>query len=141
VSVPQTGSHVPAEDTGRAADLVAAKQHTFNSGSIYSDAPSLGQTELEGLTPSDADLGAFRTKSLRNITESAPYYHTGAKQTLAEVIEFYDRGGETTGFVGDKDPRIEPLGLSAVERTDLGAFLVTLTGAPVPAELLVDPRP
>ena len=37
------------------------------------------------------ELFAFRTVSLRQVTETAPYMHDGAIATLEEVIEFYDR--------------------------------------------------
>ena len=38
------------------------------------------------------ELFAFRTVSLRQVTETAPYMHDGAIATTEEVIEFYDRG-------------------------------------------------
>src|SRR5690606_11069544 len=47
--VPQEGPNVPEEDLGRAEDLDGAKKHEFNTGSIYSDNPKLGQKKLEAL--------------------------------------------------------------------------------------------
>jgi cytochrome c peroxidase len=43
---------------------------------------------------SPRDRGAFKTPGLRNVALTAPYFHNGSKATLAEVIEFYARGGE-----------------------------------------------
>jgi hypothetical protein len=43
---------------------------------------------------SEADRGAFRTPTLRNVTLTAPYMHDGSLGMLRDVIEFYDGGGE-----------------------------------------------
>lgn len=73
------------------------------------------------------DLGAFKTPALREVTHTAPYMHDGSLRTLAEVIDFYDRGGNAspTG-----DPLIEPLELSRAEKADLLAFLGALSSEP-----------
>jgi cytochrome c peroxidase len=52
--------------------------------------------------------------------------HNGVFQTLEEVIDFYDQGG---GAVVGKSPLIQPLGLTAQEKSDLLAVLEALTGA------------
>jgi len=50
--------------------------------------------------------------------------HDGSLATLSDVIDFYDRGGiDNPG----KDPLLRPLHLSAVEKQQLAAFLLTLT--------------
>ena len=36
---------------------------------------------------------AFKTPSLRNIAQRAPYMHDGSKPTLDDVIDLYDKGG------------------------------------------------
>ena len=78
-----------------------------------------------------SDKGAFKTPTLRSITETAPYMHDGAFNTLEEVVGFYDQGGNANPNL---DTRIKPLGLSAQEKTDLIAFLKALTGEPIPFE-------
>ena len=93
---------------------------------------------LDGLAPTEPVRGAFRTPSLRHIAQTAPYMHNGSLATLDDVVEFYDRGGDAAGFSGVKAVEMSPLGLTADEKTDLVAFLRTLTGAPVAAELMVD---
>lgn len=55
--------------------------------------------------------------------------HTGTLATLAEVVDFYNRGGDFNA--PNKPPIIAPLGLTDAERTALIAFL----GRP-----LTDPR-
>ena len=45
------------------------------------------------VTHVDHDKGAFKTPTLRSITETAPYMHDGAFKSLEEVIDFLDKGG------------------------------------------------
>lgn len=75
--------------------------------------------------------GAFKTPGLRNIAETAPYFHNGGVATLAEVVEFYDRGGNFCNTnMDDLDPDIEfrhGLQLLPEEEEALVAFLISLT--------------
>lgn len=70
------------------------------------------------------DIGRFRTPSLRELRYTAPYMHNGVFATLAEVVDFFDRGG---GDAPNKSPLLQPLGLSAAEKSDLVAFLEALS--------------
>jgi cytochrome c peroxidase len=137
--VPQVGENVPAEDLGRFEDLPRALSHTFNSGSIYSDAVEVGKEKLADLAPAEADRGAFRTKGLRGVAETAPYFHNGSKATLLEVVEHYNAGGAATGVTGTKDEKLVPLNLTRQEMADLVAFLEALSGEPLPADLTEPP--
>ena len=69
---------------------------------------------------------AFKTPTLRNVAERAPYLHDGSAPTLRAVIDLYDRGGIDRP---SRSPEIRPLGLTETEKADLLAFLDTLTGA------------
>ena len=72
--------------------------------------------------------GAFKTPTLRNVELTAPYFHNGSVLTLEQVVEFYNRGGNHfQNNLADVDADIEPLGLTLEERTQLVAFLKTLT--------------
>jgi cytochrome c peroxidase len=73
----------------------------------------------------EAERGAFRTPSLRNVAKTAPYMHDGSLKSLKEVIDFYIGGGNSNPQL---DPQIKPIVLSAQERADLLAFLESLTG-------------
>jgi cytochrome c peroxidase len=68
---------------------------------------------------------AFKTPSLRNIAERAPYMHDGSQPTLEAVIDHYDGGFVTRPSLASQ---IKPLGLTPEERADLVAFLRTLSG-------------
>lgn len=72
--------------------------------------------------------GAFKTPTLRDVALTAPYMHNGMYQTLDEVVEHYDRGGDNKVNLS---PNIKPLGLSADEKRDLVAFMKSLTGKPM----------
>jgi len=67
------------------------------------------------------DMGKFRTPSLRELEWTAPYMHNGIFATLEEVVDFYDAGGGAGNTV------LEPLGLSDDEKTDLVAFMRSLS--------------
>jgi cytochrome c peroxidase len=80
---------------------------------------------------------AFKTPGLREITRRSPYMHDGSLATLEEVIEHYDRGGVDRPSRSDL---MKPLGLTAQEKSDLVAFLQTLTSNLTPTALPVLPR-
>jgi cytochrome c peroxidase len=50
--------------------------------------------------------------------------HDGSLETLWDVVEFFNRGGERNPFL---DAEMKPLGLSASEVDDLVNFLGALT--------------
>jgi cytochrome c peroxidase len=95
------------------------------SGFSFSDAQraELGRFNV---TQVIADIGKFKTPTLRNIALTAPYMHDGSINTLEDVVEYYDKGGEKNPFL---DPAIFPLHLTAEEKQDLVAFLKALTSA------------
>jgi len=110
----------------------------WSSDGPYSDKKS-GKVDAIPTDPYPQDtVGKYRTKGLREVARTAPYFHSGEFKTLREVVEFYNKGGGESGFPGEKDPLLAPLNLSDSEIDDLVAFLETLNGAPLPAELLED---
>jgi cytochrome c peroxidase len=80
---------------------------------------------------------AFKTPTLRNINQRAPYMHDGSLATLSAVIDHYD-----SGFVNrpSLDPQMHRLDLTPIEKADLLAFLDTLTSADSPAVVPVLPQ-
>lgn len=84
--------------------------------------PDLGrytQTKVE------ADKGAFKTPTLRNVALTGPYMHDGSQKTLEEVVDWYDKGGHANPHLSDK---IKPIKLTAQEKADLVEFMDSLTG-------------
>ncbi len=90
-----------------------------------------GEMELTDLgrfkvTNVEADKGAFKTPSLRNIALTAPYMHDGSDKNLKEVIDFYIGAGNSNPY---RDKEIHSLDfLTGKERADLQEFLKSLTG-------------
>jgi cytochrome c peroxidase len=70
------------------------------------------------------DIGAFKTPFLRDVLLTGPYMHDGSLETLWDVVEFFNNGGERNPFL---DAEMKPLGLSAAEVDDLVNFLGALT--------------
>jgi cytochrome c peroxidase len=104
--------------------------------------PNLG---IYGQTRKRADVGKFKTPSLRNVALTAPYMHDGSVATLEEVLDHYAAGGRTIAagpYAGrghdnpNRDARMTGIALTPQNRRDLLAFLRSLTDA----EVTCDPR-
>lgn len=92
-----------------------------------------------------ADVGAFKSPSLRNIELRAPYMHDGRFATLDEVVEHYNSGVQAhpnldpalrTGGPGAGGAQPIRLNLSTADKAALVAFLKTFTDRTV----TTDPR-
>jgi len=83
---------------------------------------------LAGVTGLALDSGRFRTPTLRNVALSPPYMHDGRFNTLEEVLEHYDSGGQPSATI---DPFMKyssgGLMLQPQQKEALIAFLHTLT--------------
>jgi cytochrome c peroxidase len=76
------------------------------------------------VTKEQKDIGAFKTPQLRNVALTAPYMHDGSENTLRDVIEFYNRGGNPNPWL---DGGMRPLDLTEQEKADLVALMETFT--------------
>jgi cytochrome c peroxidase len=76
------------------------------------------------VTQQNSDRGAFRTPSLRNVAQTAPYMHDGSLRSLRAVVDFYSEGGNVNPYL---DPLIKRTSLSEKDREDLVSFLNALT--------------
>lgn len=125
------------DDVGRAAGAKQALADEFNCRSPWSDAPDQC-AELEFLVAEGHELTrAFKTPSLRNVAERAPFMHAGQIATLREVISHYDRAPKAPAGHSE----LQRLKLSATERAQLEAFLRTLSAPPsAPPAFLAPPR-
>ena len=85
-----------------------------------------GGEGIAAFTLREADLGRFRTPSLRNVAVTAPYMHDGSMATLSEVLDAYANGGRHPD-VAQKDPLVAGFDLSVAEKADVIAFLESLT--------------
>lgn len=106
------------------ANLTDEKYHNLGIG-MHKEKPDLGRHDH---TKQEADQGAFKTPTVRNVELTAPYMHDGSIKTLEEVVEWYDKGGHPNPHL-DKD--IKKLNLTPQEKADLVAFMKACTG-PLP---------
>ena len=107
----QAVSALAKSDTAQSIDRLA----------LETDASELGRFLV---TRNRADLGGFRTPTLRNAGITAPYMHDGTMPTLWDVMDHYNKGGEANLFL---DGGIESLALTEPEISDLVALMFTLT--------------
>ncbi len=125
-------------DVGRALGAQSVKADDFRCGSLYSDTQRC--EELRFLNPKFEDfMGAFKTPSLRNVAQTAPYMHTGQFATLDDVLAFY-RTLPGNARVGHRELVLTLLD-PEVSQADLLAFLQTLTGPLPEAQWLHPPQP
>lgn len=76
------------------------------------------------------DLYRFRTPSLRQVADTAPYMHDGSLATLEDVVPFYYRDMPATGPEGlplDAEPLLDH---SFSEVAPIVAFLKALSAEP-----------
>ena len=87
------------------------------------------------VTGDPADVGAFKTPSLRHVSRTAPYMHNGLIPTLRGTINLYDHGGARprprAAFADDPlfpetSERLHELELTQDEKDALEAFLRAL---------------
>lgn len=102
----------------RCHSLAIMSDHTFKYIGVRPATEDQGrfvQTNLPG------DLGSMRVPSLRNVELRVPLMRNGRLQSLEDVVDFYNRGGDFNA--PNKDPLVRPLNLSPQDRADLIAFL------------------
>jgi cytochrome c peroxidase len=133
----QTAALSAAEKAG--LELFRGKGHCVNchAGPNFSDEQyhNTGVSWVGGAFTDDgrfavsgkeADRGAFKTPTLREVARTAPYMHDGSLTTLEQVVDFYSEGGRTNPHL---DPEIRQRRFSAEEKRALVAFLRSLSGA------------
>lgn len=100
--------------------------HNTGVGAVDGE-PASGR---EAVTGKPEDAGAFKTPTLRGVALSPPYMHDGSLASLEEVVEFYAGGGNENRNLS---PLIQPLDLSAEDKTNLVAFLRALSRTSAPS--------
>lgn len=103
--------------------------HNLGLASYDTDSPDMGRFAHK---PIKVLKGAFKTPTLRDIELTAPYFHDGSANTLAEVVDHYVQGGVVTR---DLSPNMKPLNLTEQEKVDLVAYMGALTSPAIALEL------
>lgn len=125
----------------RGLELVKQKCQGCHGGELFTDNnyhnngldSDFTNTEHEGLylgryriSYELADLGKYKTPTLRNTELTAPYMHDGRFGTLEEVVEHYSSGIRNSNTL---EPRLPAGGmqLTAADKAAIVSFLKTLT--------------
>ena len=122
-------------DRGRIAGVREVLSAQFNCRSDFSDATSTECIELEFARTGYELMGTFRTPSLRNLENTAPYMHKGQIKTLAAVLQHYNDA--PLAMIGHNEAK--PLNLSGRELQQLEAFLNSLAAPLATANELLGP--
>jgi len=98
----------------------------FHNNGLDSD--NFTDLGLFNITDNPMDIAKFKTPTLRNVEFTGPYMHDGRFNTLEEVIEHYNSGGNYSATV---DPLMKKIGvglqLTNSEKQDLLNFLKALS--------------
>ena len=108
--------------------------HNLGLASFGEKNPDLGRYTQK---PIRLMKGAFKTPTLREIEHTAPYFHDGSAKTLMDVVEHYNRGGEVKTNLS---PNMKELNLSKQEKSDLVAFMKTLSSSPIKVAMPTLPK-
>ena len=109
-----------------------------NLGIGFSSGERGGRFALAPIGTKDSTLiDAYKTPTLRNLLRTGPYFHTGEKSRLRDVVEFYNLGAESNSHLDrrlrGKDGGTRLLRLSAAEIDAVVLFLSALNGGEVDA--------
>lgn len=114
-----------APEPGRSAAVAQVLADPFNCLGAFSDAGGEDCAEVRFIEGASHDLiGAFRSPSLRGVTQRPPYTHTGQAKTIRAVLEHYNKAPRATHGHSE----LKPLNLDESEIGDIEAFLATLGG-------------
>ncbi|MEC4003480.1 cytochrome c peroxidase [Flavobacterium sp. SUN052] len=104
----------------------------FENNGLVID-PTLNDIGRMKITQNPKDSLRFKVPTLRNIQFTFPYMHDGRFKTLTEVVKHYNSLQKSKNLSKELS---KPMNLSDNDRTDLVAFLKTLTDK----EFLFNPR-
>jgi cytochrome c peroxidase len=110
-------------DFGRSLGLQAVLMDEFNCLGRFSDAPPDACKPVRFLNKSaHAPLqGAYKTPTLRQVKDTAPYFHDGRFKGLLDVMRYYNQPPNNNG-----PHELKPLNLTDQQLLDLVAFINTL---------------
>ncbi|MBC7541237.1 MAG: c-type cytochrome, partial [Candidatus Sericytochromatia bacterium] len=95
------------------------RDNSFHNVGVGTDkaTPDVGRMKVTGAA---TDWASFKTPTLRNVADTAPYMHDGSLTTLRDVVDFYDKGGIANRNL---DSNVVPLHLEEWQKQDLVSFL------------------
>src|SRR5262249_3711059 len=103
------------------ANFTDEQYHNLGVG-MAAETPDMGRFVVSN---EEKDKGAFKTPTIRNVALTGPYMHDGSQKTLAEVVEWYAKGGHANQWLSQKVKKLE---LTDQDKADLVAFMEACTG-------------
>jgi cytochrome c peroxidase len=129
-----------APEAGRFAGVDEVRRDPFNvAGEFSDDRGKRTRAKIEFLANSQENWGRFKTPTLRNTAQTAPYMHQGQFASLREVIEYYSTLDRALPAGHHAETILRPLFLNEEEAADLVAFLESLTDECIDPRLLRRP--
>jgi cytochrome c peroxidase len=114
-------------DPGRHGGIRKLEGNPLSLLGAYNDDPSgSSAVKTRQVALEHRNFGEFKTPSLRNVAQTAPYMHNGSLATLPDVVRHYSEVSPDRVH-SDGEALIRPLKLSAAEVADLVAFLESLS--------------
>lgn len=108
--------------------------HNIGLASFGKENPDSGRY---GHRPLESMRGAFKTPTVREASNTAPYFHDGSAKDLTELVRFYMTGGKVkTNISAD----MNPLDLSDQEVGQLVSFIEGLSSPSEPFTLPLLPQ-
>jgi cytochrome c peroxidase len=140
--LPVTQSHPNATESLRHPALAGSPQfadlglwNVYLNPNIPNPQPSLVSVVCTNSESCAVDQGLattiarFKTPMLRDLEDSAPYFHNGSKLSFGDVIQFYLNSSQLArqGLLRNPPPEFQNMSLSAADLSALVAFLESLT--------------
>jgi len=83
---------------GKARCVTYYAGFNFTDESFYNLGPRMDAKDPDlgryGVSKDEADKGAFKIPTLRDVAQQGPYLHDGSLRSLEEVVAFYNRDGQ-----------------------------------------------
>jgi cytochrome c peroxidase len=121
----------PHKGNCAACHTIGSSYALFTDGQFHNTGQGVGDNEdfsdsgRFGVTKLNADMGKFKTPTLRNVAMTGPYMHDGKLKTLKDVVDFYAGRGNSNPYL---DKEMLSIQLTGQDRSDLVEFLKSLTG-------------
>ena len=140
--LPATANHPNASERfRRAADAANPQIADLGLWNVYlnPDIPN-PQTNITSIVCADAQncavdqglaatVAQFKTPTLRDLEDSAPYFHNGSKPRFTDVVNFYVASSQLArgGLLRNAPAEFQAMSISSADVSALSAFLVSLT--------------
>jgi len=112
---------------GRYTAIPKLLSDPFNSAGTYSDLPADAFNKLDYVYRNIELRKKYKTPTLRNISQSAPYMHDGSMHDLKSVVSYYNDLAETVDPSEHDELILITIDINEKNQEELIAFMETLT--------------